>query len=437
MCYPAMICVTRWYIQKEWSPTRQLLHLKTKEGVGVTKDSFPYWMNSECRLRMLIGAAEKWKCEMCSACLATNTSSGAEAAVGTHPCSERVTGVVYDDTPWGDWFWHCFGKDITLLIHLPNWQMRYLSHRLLPWEESRAFSAMFNLCCFLPRGEFVVSISCIFVHFRGSTPSLWCSGCLKIGSSWTSHLCCTNEKPWLSSGTRSSPAGQGHIYHLQGRDLSTHVGEKSGHHLEKNEMRRGTHKLSQGGGRAAGPSNKSHLLHVVFLFCFVAELPTSVPGVTPWVSVGTGGTCVSLWAGSWCLCVHRWADLEHPKRANNSWTSPCHVHTVWCVGWEEMWGSVSGAGTFSAAQVSVLHWGHCAHLSLRQSLCQCSPTPGCAPAPLHSPCSAQGSTHLSLCLVSASGGFDPQRGLCAGCLVVTWCVQCLSQRHKSGFCLGA
>lgn len=155
------------------------------------------------------------------------------------------------------------------------------------------------------------------------------------------------------------------------------------------------------------------------------------------MSVGTGGTCVSLWAGSWCLCVHRWAGLEHPKRANNSWTSPCHVHTVWCVGWEGMWGSVSGAGTFSAAQVSVLHWGHCAHLSLRQSLCQCSPTPGCAPAPLHSPCSAQGSTHLSLCLVSASGGFDPQRGLCAGCLVVTWCVQCLSQRHKSGFCLGA
>lgn len=136
----------------------------------------------------------------------------------------------------------CFGKHISLLICLPNCQMRYLSHCLLSWEELRAFPATFNLCCFLLCGEFVVSISCIFVHFRGTTLSLWCSGCLKISSyvdflSWTSHLCCTNEKLWLLSGTRSSPREQGHICHLQGRGLSTRVGEKSGHHLEKNEMR--------------------------------------------------------------------------------------------------------------------------------------------------------------------------------------------------------
>lgn len=61
---------------------------------------------------------------------------------------------------------------------------------------------------------------------------------------------------------------QGHICHLQGKGLSTHAGEKSRHRLEKNDMRQGTHKLHQGGGRAAGPSNKQSVsCYISFLIC--------------------------------------------------------------------------------------------------------------------------------------------------------------------------
>lgn len=93
-----------------------------------------------------------------------------------------------------------------------------------------------------------------------------------------------------------------------------------------------TNNIKVVGEQLGHPTN--HLLHALFLFCFVAGLPTPVPGDTPWVSMGIGGTCVGRWLLS--LCVQRWASLEHPKRVNNSWTSGCHMHLIWHAGWEEM-----------------------------------------------------------------------------------------------------
>lgn len=176
---------------------------------------------------------------------------------------------------------------------------------------------------------------------------------------------------WLSSGSRSSPTVQGHLCHLEWRGLSTHAGEKSGHHLEKNEMRRGLH---QGDGRAAGPSNKSSAsCYIYFLLCgrvtnfWARSYSVSVNG--HWWDM-----CTSVGRQLVSLCVHRWANLEHPKRVNNSWTSSCHMHMIWYVGWEEM------------CQGSVLQCCHIANSSgVTIALGMCTPFPYfcwcCSPGP--------------------------------------------------------
>lgn len=143
------------------------------------------------------------------------------------------------------------------------------------------------------------------------------------------------------------------------------------------------------------------------------------------------------------LCVHRWANLDHPKRVNNSWTSICHVHMVRYVGWEEMWGSVlwcchiSSSSGVTTAPFPCFCW-----------CCSPGPPPQAEPAPLAvavlgteplpaaQPCCAHGSAHLSV--PAASWAALSSAGLGGPCVpALPGHVQCLSWRHKSGLCLGA
>lgn len=130
--------------------------------------------------------------------------------------------------------------------------------------------------------------------------------------------------------------------------------------------------------------------------------------------------------------VHRWANLDHPKRVNNSWTSTCHMHMVWYVGWKNYEALSFGAVAFPAAQVSPLHLcrvsagaaalalphGHSQHPLLWQCWAP-------SPSPAAQPClpTAVLTCACAWCQLSS---FDLGWGLWACVRASPGCVQCLS-----------